>query len=149
EFWDMLKPLRDFSSWIWNKAKRLLGITWEAGGDAVDWLREKAKAAWDRIYSFIQPVIGPLKIIGGVLLLLSPLRPFVAIGAAAYGLYQAGRWIYEHWSDTIVVKARQILHDHIIPAVQSAVAKVSSLLHAAAAWLSEQVDQIKTALSHL
>ena len=149
EFWSMLKPLRDFSSWIWRKAKSLLGIAWDGGGDAIDWLKDKAKAAWDRIYSVIQPVIGPLKVIGGVLLILSPLGPLVAIGAAAYGLYEVGKWIHEHWSDTIVVKARQILHDHIIPTVQGAVAKVSAALHAAGAWLSDQVSKIRTALSQL
>ena len=150
EFWALIKPLRDLGARIWALAKRAVGIAWDTGTDLYDWIKAKAEAAWDRIKTAIQPFMGPLKVIGAILLVLSPLGPIVLIGALAYGLYQAARWLYNNWDQLeIVIKARQILRQTIIPAINSAVAAVRNALNAAVTWLGEQAKKLGQALAQL
>ena len=150
EFWDWIKPLRELGMRIWNKVKQIVGATWDSGVDLFDWLKAKATAAWERIKTAIQPFIGPLKIIGGILLMLSPLGPIILIGAAGYGLFQAAKWLYNNWDKLdIVIKARAILQQQIIPWIQSSIASLSAALKNAAKWLQEKAQALRETLAQL
>jgi len=150
EFWDWIAPLRKGIATVWNKVKQLIGAAWDKGTDVFDWLKQKLSSAWDRVKATVQPILGPLKIIGGILLLLSPLGPIVVIGAVGYGLFQAARWLYNNWDHLeIVIKARKILHEQIIPWIHSAIGAVIGALHDAAKWLQDKVKSIGQALLHL
>lgn len=150
DFWDFIKPLRELGARIWRLAKRAMGVAWDKGTDLFDWIKEKAEAAWNKIKAAVQPFLGPLKVIGAVLLLLSPLGPVIVIGAAAYGLYQGARWLYNNWDRLdIVVKARQVLRQRIIPAILSAVDTVRGALDTAVKWLGEQAAKLSAALAQL
>lgn len=148
--WQATQPIRAFGARIWNEAKRLLGIAWDTGGDILDWFKEKASAAWNRIKETLQPIMGPLKVIGTTLLLLSPLGPIVAIGAAGYGLWQAVKWLANNWNEiNIVVRAQAVLREQILPAIRAGIATVTGLLQAAVTWLGEKARQLTAALAQL
>lgn len=150
EFWEWIKPLRTGIAAVWNKVKQLVGAAWDKGSDVFEWLKGKATAAWERVKAAIQPFLGPLKVIGTALLLLSPLGPILAIGGAAYGLYQAAHWLYNNWNQLdIVVKARALLHQQIIPWIHSAIGTVTSALHSAGKWLHEKAQALREAVAQL
>ena len=53
---------------------RKLGFSGGTGeGGLLDWLKQKAAEIWDKIKQTLQPVIGPLKVIAGVLLMFTGL----------------------------------------------------------------------------
>lgn len=150
EFWEWIAPLRRGISAVWNKVKQLIGVAWEKGNDVFDWLKQKLSSAWDRVKATLQPFMGPLKIIGGILLLLSPLGPILVIGAVGYGLFRAAQWLYNNWDHLeIVIQARKILHEQVIPWIHSAVLAVTGALHEAAKWLHEKVSALREALAQL
>jgi hypothetical protein len=127
-----------------------VGAAWESGVDLWDWIKEKAKAAWDKAKNAIQPFIGPLKVAGLTLLLLSPLGPILVIGAAGYGIFQAAKWLYNNWDKLdIVIKARKILQEQIIPWIQSSIASLKSALKNAVTWLKEKAQALRQALAQL
>lgn len=150
EFWNWIKPLRDLGTTIWNKVKQIVGVAWESGVDLYDWIKEKAKAAWDKVKNAIQPFIGPLKVAGLTLLLLSPLGPILVIGAAGYGIFQAAKWLYNNWDKLdIVIRARKILQEQIIPWIQSSIASLKNALKNAVTWLKEKAQALRQALAQL
>jgi hypothetical protein len=154
EFWNFIKPAVDLGARIWNRIKQFIakwtGIAWDTGASILDWIKEKAKAAWDKVKATIEPILGPLKVIGAVLLLLSPVGPIAAVAAAGYGLFQAAKWLYQNWDHlNIVVKAREVLHNTIIPAIHSAVAAVKSAAKTVVDWLGRQAAALRDALTRL
>lgn len=150
EFWDWIAPLRRGIATVWNKVKQLIGAAWEKGTDVFDWFKQKLSSAWDRVKATLQPIVGPLKIIGGMLLLLSPLGPIVVIGTVAYGLFRATQWLHDNWDHLeIIIQARKILHEQVIPWIHSAAVTVTGALHEAVKWLHQKVKAIREALAQL
>jgi hypothetical protein len=148
--WDKTAFIRQTIGRAWNWIKRQFGVAWESGTGVLDWLKEKAKAAWDWIYEFTKPIHGPLKIIGGVLLLLSPFGPIIAIWKGAPVLWDALTWLYSQWKKTdFIVVARKALTEHILPAVVSGTQAAAGFLETAANWIVEKVDSINAALDGL
>jgi hypothetical protein len=148
--WDKTAPIREGFTRAWNWIKDKFNLAWDTGAGVLDWLKDKAAAGWEKIKTAVQPILGPLKVIGGIFLLLSPLGPVIAIYLAAPYVWDALKWLAANWHDlTIVVKARQILHDRIIPAVMSGVQAVTGLLDTAAKWLSEKAQALSAAIGSL
>ena len=139
--WDATAPIRNTLARIWRRILNKFNVAWNAGSSVLDWFKEKAKAAWDKIYDFIKPVLGPLKVIGAGLLLISPLGPLILIWKAAPHVWDALTWLYQQWKKTdFIVAARNVLTEHILPAIVSGAETGASLLESAANWLAENVD---------
>jgi hypothetical protein len=148
--WDKTAPVRDAFARAWAWLKRQFNVAWDSGAGVLDWLKEKASAAWDKIKGVIQPVMGPLKVIGGVLALLSPLGPVILIWKAAPVVWDGLKWLAANWGKLdIVVTARDVLKDHVLPAIISGVSHLSGLLGSAAAWLAEKTASLTGALKAL
>ncbi|HTS36386.1 MAG TPA: DUF4157 domain-containing protein [Candidatus Solibacter sp.] len=148
--WDKTAPIRDLFGRAWNWIKKQFGVAWDSGTGVLDWLKEKAKAAWDKVYEFTKPIHGALKVIGGVLLLLSPIGPIIAIWKGAPLLWDALTWLYAQWKKTdFIVLARQALTEHILPAIASGAQKAAELIESAATWIAEKVEAIDAALGGL
>ena len=148
--WDLTAPIRDTVAAAWDWLMDKFGLAWNTAGSVLDWLKEKAIAAWDTIMEWIRPILGPLKVIGGILLLLSPLGPVVAIGAGGYALYRGLKWLWENWSDlSIVVTARKYLSETLLPAVMEGLTWLKEKLGEAMAWLSSTLGSLVQALGSL
>lgn len=148
--WDISAPIRDTVSAAWEWLLEQFGLAWNAAGSVFDWLVEKAKEAWAAIMSWIEPILGPLKVIGGILLMLSPLGPVVAIGAGGYALYRGLKWLWENWNDlSIVVTARKFLSEELLPALRDGIAWMKEKLSEAMAWLSGTLGSLVEALGSL
>ena len=148
--WEKTEPIRRTLGRVWRWILDKFGVAWDAGGSVLDWLKEKAAAAWDKIYDFIKPVIGPLKIIGTGLLLISPLGPIILIWKAAPHVWDALTWLYQQWKKTdFIVAARNVLTEHILPAIVSGAETIANLLESAANWIAEKVDSVNSALGGL
>ncbi|MBD3316909.1 MAG: DUF4157 domain-containing protein, partial [Chitinivibrionales bacterium] len=87
----------------WTRVKRWFGIEADEGtgegGGVWNWIRDKAAAVWDSIKGPLQPVLGPLRVVGGVLLVLSPIGPILLVIQAWPYLRRAFGWLRERWRD--------------------------------------------------
>ena len=148
--WDKTAPVRETIGRAWNWVKRQFGLAWDSGASVFDWLKEKAKAAWDWVYEFTKPIHGPLKVIGVGLLLVSGVGPIILIWKGAPVLWDALTWLYQQWKKTdFIVIARKALTERILPAISSGAQAAAGLLESAATWISEKVESVNTALGGL
>lgn len=138
--WEWGSQIRDFLGAAWEWVKEQLGL----GGDDEDgiweWLKTKAAEAWDEIKETLEPVMGPLQVIGGILLVFSPVGPFVI--AIRYGppLVEAIQWLWEHKDDpNIVESAHEEMGDSILPQLLSSLQGFNETAQSA---ITEFVDQV-------
>ncbi len=128
---EKIQPVIDQVIVGWNQVKSWLGI-----GDDPDsqnglypWARRKIEALWDRLAAKLEPVKKPLLVVAGILLLLSPAGPIIAIGAAIGGVIEGIRWIKRHFSTPAgVVGARQVLQQIVLPAMIAAITNFAAML---------------------
>jgi hypothetical protein len=134
--WNLTSPVRRLASSAWNWIKTTFNIAWNSRGGARNWIVEKATETWNRLKSTLRPVIGPLRVVGGFLIRFSPLGPVIALMRAIRPLWGKLRWLWNNWNtDDILVRARNILREQILPGVIDGVASVSSIMASAAGWL--------------
>lgn len=148
--WEKTAPVRETLSKVWDWIKKQFGLAWDSSAGILDWLKDKAKAAWDKVYEFTKPIHGPLKIIGGALLIVSGVGPIILIWKGAPKLWDALTWLYEQWKKTdFIVLARNELTNRILPAIASGAQTAASLLESAANWIAEKVDSVNSTLGGL
>jgi hypothetical protein len=148
--WEKTAPVRRLFGDAWSWLKRQFGLLWDSGTDIYDWFKAKAAAAWDKIKSVVEPILGPLKIIAGIALLLSPLGPIVLIWQAGPKLWESLKWLWQNWDKTdLVVRARQILQEHILPTIGAGIVQARALLTEAGAWLAGKAQELATAFGQL
>ena len=148
--WEKTAPIREALSAAWNWLKKQFNLAWDSGAGVLDWLKEKATAAWEKVKTALQPIMGPLKVLGGILVLLSPIGPIVLIWKAAPAIWDAIKWLYANWGKIdVVVQARTILKDHILPTLISGVGQLTGLLGQAVGWLAEQANGLTGTLKTL
>lgn len=147
--WAQTEPIRSALTRAWNWLKRQFNLAWDTGAGVLDWIREKASRAWDRVKETLRPVMGPIRIIIGIAILLSPIGPIVAIVAAAPYIWRAIQWLWNNWGSDILVRARRVLNDDILPALTAGLERVSGLLGTAVTWLREQLGALTGALGQL
>ncbi|MDC8005370.1 DUF4157 domain-containing protein [Aureisphaera galaxeae] len=147
--WDLIKPIRDAVARAWEWIKDAFNIAWNTGKSVLDWLTEKLEDAWNWIVSAIEPIKKPLMVIGSILLLLSPLGPFVLIGAAAYGIYRAVIWVKDNWDNEVFVKFREMIKENILDPIASGINQLQNLAVQAFNWLSGAFERLKQQVMQL
>src|SRR5262249_51177828 len=150
--WEKTEPIRKAVSraWKWIKDKLGIGEGPEGQDGILQWVQKKAEAAWDWIMSKIEPIKKPLMVVAGVIVILSPAGPIIAIGAAAVGLIKGIRWLREHLNTPDgVVKNRGVLQDVIIPSIMHAVKGVTGKLASIAASITEKLNKVAGGLGEL
>jgi hypothetical protein len=147
--WDLIEPLRNAVARAWNWLMRQFGIAWKAGGSVLDWLKAKAQKAWDWLMSFIEPIKKPLMIIGGVLLMLSPMGPILAIGIGAYAIYRGVQWVRENWNSEVFVRFRHYLKEHIFDVLSSAIESLKNSVVGAFSWLANTLLSLQAPVVRL
>jgi hypothetical protein len=130
--WEQTRPVRDWLSSAWRWLKNLIGIgEGEEGQNGIlQWFQRKASAAWDWVLARIEPFKRPLLSIAGVLVMLSPAGPIIAIGVAAAGILRGIQWIRQNLrSRTATVQQQSFLRGTILPGVLGAIDRVSGIVN--------------------
>ncbi|HEX6761925.1 MAG TPA: DUF4157 domain-containing protein [Gaiellaceae bacterium] len=146
--WEKTQPIRDALSraWTWIKNKLGVGEGPEGQNGLLQWVQRKAGEAWDWLKARIEPYKRQLLVIAGVLVMLSPAGPIIAIAAVSGGLIYGARWLAQRLrSRDAVVQDRGLLEGRIIPGIQNTVNTVAGVLSRAAAWVT---DKLTTLVGH-
>jgi len=135
----VIRPVKNALGSAWSRVKGWLGIEADEGtgegGGLWNWIRDKAAALWNRVKGPLQPILGPLRAVGGVLLVLSPVGPILLVIRAWPYLRQAFQWVRERWRDlNLVVRARQLMANTVLPAIRDGATRVGEFLVNAADW---------------
>ena len=147
--WDLIEPIRSGIRRAWNWIMDKFDLAWEAGSSILDWLSEKLSEAWDWIMEFIEPIKKPLMAIGMIILLVSPLGPFVAVGAIAYGVYRAAMWIKDNWDSEVFVRFREYIKTNILDPLAEGLEELKNLAQEAFQWLSDSFESLKQEVRNL
>jgi hypothetical protein len=144
--WNVTKPIRETVGKAWDWIKKQFGIAWAEGSSVLDWIKEKAAKAWAWVKEKIQPIIGPLKVIGGILVMISPAGPIIAIYYGAPYIWEKIKWLAEQFNKQVIVRAKEFFYKEILPAVQSALAKMQAAINGAMSWLQGVFAQLGNAV---
>ncbi|HEX4604055.1 MAG TPA: DUF4157 domain-containing protein [Candidatus Angelobacter sp.] len=144
--WDITAPIRRalMRAWRWIKNKLGIGEGPEGHNGILQWIQRKAQTAWDDyILPFIERFKRPLMVVGGILLMLSPAGPIIAIGAIAYGVIRGVQAIRQYFGTRGgIVNGRNILQNEIIPGIVSTINRVAAFLREKAQWLAGKLNSI-------
>ncbi len=132
----------------WSRIKGWFGITADQGtgegGGIWEWVKGKALALWDTIKQRIEPIKGPLRTVGSILLMLSPAGPALALFRAWPHLRRAFNWVRQQWRDgNVIVRARQYLNTTLMPMLTNGLQSVGSGLVQGANWLIGLLDRVQ------
>jgi phage-related protein len=151
--WDKTAPVRETisSAWTWLKNKLGIGEGPEGQDGILQWVQRRAEQVWDeKIKPFVERFRKPLMVIGGILLLLSPAGPIIAIGAGVAGLIAGIRWIKQNMTSRDgVVNQRDFLRGTILPGIMNAVGAVSGALSRAAGFVLEKLSGVMASLGEV
>jgi hypothetical protein len=147
--WDKLLPIRNAVGTAWDWVKKEFNIGKEEATGLLDWLFDKAKEQWMKVREKIAPILGPLKIVAGVLLLISPLGPIIAIWKGAPYLWQALQWVWANGIKPQVEMIRAEFREHILPRILEGVDAITTKLDEASAFLCGHAAEISTGLHSL
>ncbi|WP_262287386.1 DUF4157 domain-containing protein [Micromonospora sp. MA102] len=145
--WDLTAPIRAGASYAWDWLSTQFGLAWDSTEGARSWLGNLANSAWETLRATLAPIRTPLMVVGGILVLLSPLGPVVVLTQVLPPLWDGLTWLWENWNTReILVAARQVLQERILPTVIGAITGAAGTLAAAAAWLADVAGQVGTAM---
>jgi hypothetical protein len=172
--WDYLQWLfglvKSFYSWIWDKTawirsmaekawtwiKNKLGIGEGAEGQdgLLQWVQAKVEAAWNALKAKIEPFKKELTAlglaIGGVLLVISPAGPVLAIGAAVAAAIQGLRWIAANWGKgDAIVQARAYLEKTLIPSLLGATNRLTAAVARMAASINSALGSLAAGMRRM
>lgn len=145
KLWDKTQPIRDAiaRAWTWFKNKLGIGEGPEGQNGLLQWVQAKLTLIWDKLKAKLEPYKKQIAIVAGVLVMLSPAGPIIAIGAVAVGLMYGIRWIARNLRNRgAVVDQRSVLERTIIPGMQSAIGAIAGALQRAAGWLVEKLSAV-------
>jgi phage-related protein len=144
--WDVTEPIRRIlaRAWRWIKNKLGIGEGPEGQNGILQWIQGKAQSAWDNyILPFIERFKRPLLVVGGILLMLSPAGPIIAIGAIAYGVIRGVQAIRQYFGTRGgIVNGRNILQNEIIPGIVNTINRVAAFLKEKAQFLADKLNSI-------
>ncbi|HZI55928.1 MAG TPA: DUF4157 domain-containing protein, partial [Verrucomicrobiae bacterium] len=150
--WDITAPIRRalMRAWRWIKNKLGIGEGPEGQNGILQWVQRKAQTAWDDyILPFIERFRRPLLIVGGILLMLSPAGPIIAIGAIAYGVIRGVQAIRQYFGTRGgIVNGRNILQNEIIPGIVSTINRVAAFLREKAQFLADKLNSVVGSLGN-
>lgn len=150
--WEKTQPVRDWLSRAWRWLKDLIGIGEgdEGQNGILQWFQRKASAAWDWVMARIEPFKRPLLIIAGVLVMLSPAGPIIAIGAAGAGILRGIQWIRQNLrSRTATVRQQSFLRGTILPAILGAIDRVSGVVNSIANGITGALRRVVAGVDNL
>jgi Domain of unknown function (DUF4157) len=148
--WKLTEPVRALGGRAWDWIKAQFGIAWESSRGAREWLVETASELWESLKETLEPVMGPLRVVGGILLLLSPMGPIIVLNEVILPLWEKLKWLWNNWNtDDVLVRAQEILTQNVLPGVISTVSSVREAMAGAASWLTDLINRISETFGNL
>ncbi|MFL5238331.1 MAG: DUF4157 domain-containing protein [Rhizomicrobium sp.] len=149
---DIFGAIKSAIGKAWDKIKGWFGIGADEGsgegGGLWNWIKKKAASAWSAISDVASRLSGPLKVVGGVLVALSPAGPVLAVIHFWPQLKRAFQWVVQKWNDmNIVVRARNYLNNTLLPMLHGALTSVSNGLQQAGDWIANTSQRIDSGLA--
>ena len=136
-------------AWTWIKNKLGIGEGPEGQDGILQWVQHKAQAVWDQyLRPFYERFRTPILVTVGILALLSPAGPLIAI-AATWGTLAVGiRWIRQNLRNrSAIVQQRGLLEGMIIPGIMNAVTRVSAFVLEKAQFISNKLTEVASGLN--
>jgi Domain of unknown function (DUF4157) len=147
--WDKLLPIRKAAGAAWSWIKNQFNIAKDEAAGLLDRFYDWAKEQWMKVRDKIEPILGPLKLVAGALLLLSPLGPIIAIWKGAPYLWKALQWIWANGIKPASEKIRAEFREHILPQILDGVDAITAKLDEASAFLCGHAGTISAGLHSL
>ncbi|MEO3891425.1 DUF4157 domain-containing protein [Nonomuraea sp. B5E05] len=146
--WDLGAPIRAGAEYVWKWLTTQFGLAWDSAEGVRGWLAGLADSAWEKLRATIAPIRTPLMVAAGALVMLSPLGPVVILTQVLPPLWDKLTWLWANWNiNDILVAARQVLLERVLPTVIGKVSEAADTMAAAATWLADAAGQVGTAMS--
>ena len=149
--WDAIKGVASTIQGWFNAVKNVaskafdwvakkLGFSSATGeGGLLDWLKQKAIEIWDKIKATLQPVIGPLKVVAGVLLMFTGLPEIYAIIKYGPQIVEAVQWLWTNRNNPDAVKQNpKLLGGSILPKILGVGQSFVDTVKKGVAWLVDK-----------
>ncbi|HLK69158.1 MAG TPA: DUF4157 domain-containing protein [Bryobacteraceae bacterium] len=150
--WDITAPIRRalMRAWRWVKDKLGIGEGPDGQNGILQWVQRKAQSAWDNyILPFIERFKRPLMVVAGILVMLSPAGPIIAIGAIAVGVVKGVQAIRQYFGTRGgIVNARSILQNEIIPGIVNTINRVAAWLKEKAQFVADKLNSVVSGLGN-
>lgn len=147
---EITEPLQVAAAEAWTWLCEQFDLAWESTKGIRDWLAETAAELWQEFLKTIEPIRTPLMAIGGAILLFSPLGPIIVLTQVIPPVYQKIVWLWNNWNtDEILVVAKDVLANDILPGIIGLVGSVGAAIAGAASWLASTVAGVVNAFATL
>lgn len=144
--WELTEPLRSYAREAWSWVMERFGIAWESSEGVRSWLLDAAGDVWDAIVSTVEPVVSTLSTAGEALSKLAGFGPVQKLTSAVASLWESLGWVVENWNTgDVLVRARTILGERVLPAVLDGVGTVTGLLGRVQTWVTGAVGDVTSA----
>lgn len=144
------EPLQSLAREAWTWLCQQFDLAWESTSGIRQWMEQTASQLWESFLEAVEPIQTPLMVAGGALLLLSPLGPIVILSQIIPPIYEKVVWLWNNWNtDDILVQAREMLANEILPGIISAAGGLVSAIASAASWLAGTTASLVSAFSGL
>jgi len=141
-------PLRDAAEDAWDWLMAQFNLAWDSTSGIRTWLEEQAASLWETFLEVIEPIRTPLMAVAATLVLLSPLGPIVVLTQILPPLYDRIVWLWNNWNtDEILVEAREVLANEILPGIIGFIGTVGGAIAGAASWLAGAVAAVTGAFA--
>ncbi|HEY0987646.1 MAG TPA: hypothetical protein VGD80_11370, partial [Kofleriaceae bacterium] len=146
-----INTVKNIASAAFDWVAKKLGFPSGSGeGGLLDWLKQKAIEIWEDIKKTLQPVIGPLKVIGGVLLLCTGLPQIYAIIKYGPQIVDAIKWLWENRNNPDAVKKNPGgIGGSILPKILGAGQSFVATIKSGVSWLVDKISAFATGALNL
>lgn len=139
----------EVASAVWGRIKQILGFGGgesdeeSDGGGIVDWIKEKAAAAWDQVTELLEPVVDPIEKVVSKVQDLLPLDAIAKMQEQVEAFQEnAGQMDDAAGSPDDVTENQTQLRDVILPAILGAIDSVRSVVGSAKTWLTSTIEDL-------
>jgi Domain of unknown function (DUF4157) len=142
EWWEALAPVREVAGELWDSVVEIVTQGYADLQSFQTELFQMAVQEWERIRLEILPFMGYVKAVGVILLLLSPMGPFVVVGAAAYALYELVAYVWQTWGGPLTAQIRADLANKVLPAIMEQLHALQGGIAQAKAWFGKLAGEL-------
>jgi len=148
--WKLAAPLRSYAEEAWNWLQTRFRISWESQEGVRNWILDAASEVWNSILSSINPVVQNLKSAGEALSMVASFQPIVKLTKDIESLWGTLQWVTRNWNTRdVLVRAREVLRERILPGVLDGVSKVTDLIGRARTWLVNRFGKVSSAFKSM
>ncbi|MEQ9498458.1 MAG: DUF4157 domain-containing protein [Deltaproteobacteria bacterium] len=148
--WEDLAPARQYASDAWNWFRDAFDIVWDSGVGLIEWFQGLITEAWEALKEELGPWAYVLAAVITGVSMLTPLGPIVLAVFGLPALWDGLTEIRENWDDLeVVIAARELLHETVLPAINSGLLMLDAALAGATVWLQSTVAQLSSSIRAL